>query len=47
MNGKLVHSQTLTGSVTPINAEAWPSGMYVWKVFANGTETDFGKWIKE
>jgi len=35
LNGRLIHSQTLTGNVTPIDAAAWPSGMYVWKVYTN------------
>ena len=37
MNGRLIHSQTLTEHVTAINAEDWPSGVYVWKVMV-GTE---------
>ena len=34
MNGRLIHSQTLTENMTAINTEKWPSGVYVWKVMA-------------
>ena len=46
MGGRLMHSQPLKGSVTPINAEDWPSGVYVWKIIANGIEAESGKWVK-
>lgn len=57
MNGRLIHSQTLTENMTAINTEKWPSGVYVWKVMAVSepvvtelVETPFvetGKWVKE
>ena len=47
MNGRLVHSQALTGNVTPISTEAWPWGVYVWKVLADGAKAESGKWVKE
>ena len=47
MNGRLIHSQALTGNVTAIDAADWASGTYVWKVFSNGKEAETGKWIKE
>ncbi len=46
-SGRQVHSQALTGGVTTIHAEAWPAGMYVWKVYANGKEAESGRWVKE
>lgn len=47
MSGKLVHSQAITGSVTSIEAETWPNGVYVWKVVSDGKEAESGKWVKE
>ena len=58
MNGRLIHSQALTGNVTAIDAADWASGTYVWKVFTSnggpstgsgttGTLAETGKWIKE
>ena len=56
MGGRLMHSQPLKGSVTPINAEDWPSGVYVWKIYqtdpsalqkGSGTLVETGKWVKE
>ena len=45
--GRKIHSHEITEEVTPIGTEAWPSGMYVWKVIANGKEAESGKWVKE
>ena len=45
--GRQMHSQALTGGVTTIHTEAWPAGMYVWKVYANGKEAESGRWVKE
>ena len=50
--GKLVYNQEITGNNTRINAEGWPSGVYVWKVYtgvSTGSTTlvETGKWIKE
>lgn len=47
LSGKLVYNQGITGNVTSINAEGWPSGAYVWKVIANNNEAESGTWIKE
>ena len=47
LSGKLICNQEITGNVTSINAERWPSGMYVWKVVANGKEVESGKSIKQ
>ena len=46
-SGRQVHGQALTGGVTTIHAEAWPAGMYVWKVYANGKEAESGRWVKQ
>ncbi len=51
--GKLVCKKEITENVTSINAEAWPSGVYVWKVYTTGISTgsttlaEMGKWVKE
>ena len=47
LNGRLIHSQTLTENVTGINAGEWAEGVYVWKVYTNNKEVENGKWIKE
>ena len=47
MNGRMVYGQEITENVTSINAESWPSGVYVWKVMEDGKESEVGKWIKE
>ena len=52
ITGKLVYNQEITGNNTRINAEGWPSGAYVWKVYtgvSTGSTTlaETGKWIKE
>lgn len=47
MAGRLMHRQEITEEVTPIDAEAWPTGTYVWKVFANNSVAETGKWVKE
>lgn len=57
MNGRLVHSQTLTENVTAIDATDWALGVYVWKMYVGGPSTSLGtagsttlvetgKWIK-
>jgi hypothetical protein len=52
LTGKLVCKKEITENVTSINAESWPSGVYVWKVYT-GVSTgstalvETGKWIKE
>ena len=45
--GRLIHGQDVTENETVINAEAWPSGMYVWKVYSNDKEAESDKWVKE
>ena len=45
MNGRLMHRQDITESVTGIDAGEWAEGVYVWKVYSNDKEK--GKWIKE
>ena len=47
LTGKLVCKKEITENVTSINAENWPSGVYVWKVMEDGKEAEVGKWIKE
>ena len=53
--GKLVYNQEIADGITSINAEGWPSGVYIWKVYnsnsgpstGSGTLVEMGKWIKE
>ena len=52
LNGRLMYSQRITDNMTTIDATAWPSGMYVWKVYTgvltdSTTLAETGKWIKE
>ena len=47
LNGRLVYKQVISDNNTPINAESWPSGAYVWKVISNGKEAESGKWVRE
>ena len=47
MTGRMIYGQEITENVTSINAESWPSSIYVWKVIANGKEAETGKWVKE
>jgi hypothetical protein len=47
LNGKLICNQEITENITSINTENWPSGVYVWKVIANGVEAESGKWVKD
>lgn len=55
LTGNLVCKKEITENVTSINAESWPSGVYVWKVYTSiggvstGSTTlvETGKWIKE
>ena len=51
ITGKLIYNQEITGNITSINAESWPSGTYLWKVYtgvSTGSTTlvESGKWIK-
>ena len=45
--GRLMHEQASANGVTAINAEGWPSGMYIWKVCLRGKTVECGKWIKQ
>ena len=47
INGKLVYRQAVTDEITRIDAAAWTSGVYVWKVMANDKEVETGRWVKE
>ena len=52
LTGKLVCNQEITEYIASINAESWPSGVYVWKVYtgvSTGSTTlaETGKWVKE
>ena len=56
LSGKLIHNQEITDNITSINAEGWPSGTYIWKVYTSnnagpstgsGTLAETGKWVKE
>lgn len=47
MNGRLIHSQTITENVTGIDAGAWAEGIYVWKVLSGERIVESGKWVKE
>ena len=49
--GKLIYNQEITDNITSINAESWPAGIYLWKVYtgvSTGSTTlvETGKWIK-
>lgn len=46
-NGKLICNQEITDIVTSIDAESWPSGIYVWKVVSDVKEAESGKWVKK
>ena len=45
--GKMIYKQYITEEVTKISTEGWAKGMYLWKVFSEGKETESGKWIKQ
>ena len=56
LSSKLIHNQEITDNITSINAENWPSGTYIWKVYTSNnagpstgstTLAETGKWIKE
>ncbi len=47
INGRMVYRQEITENVTAINADAWPAGLYVWKMISDGKEVENGKWIKK
>ena len=35
MSGRMIYGQEITEDVTSINAEGWPAGTYIWKVYTN------------
>ena len=52
ITGKLICNQKVTENITSINAESWPSGVYIWKVYTStsiGSTTlaETGKWIRK
>ena len=55
LTGKLICKKEITENITLINAESWPSGTYIWKVYTSnvgpstgsGTLVETGKWIKQ
>ena len=52
LSGKLIHNQRITDNITSINAESWPSGTYIWMVYAgvstgSTTLAETGRSIKE
>lgn len=47
MNGRLLHSQSITENVTSIDAGTWAEGAYVWKVLSGERIVESGKWVKE
>lgn len=52
MSGKIVHHQEIANNRVAINADAWPKGVYVWKVYTSVSTgstalMETGKWIKE
>jgi len=47
MSGRMIYNQEISENLTSINIESWPSGVYVWKVVANGEVVETGKWVKE
>ena len=47
INGKCIVNHKITSNITSIYSDCWPSGLYLWKVIANGKEAVTGKWIKQ
>ena len=51
VSGRIIIRQEITENITSINAESWPAGIYLWKVYtgvSTGSTTlvESGKWIK-
>ena len=44
LSGKLICNQEITENITSINAESWPSGVYVWKVYTNQAGPSTLRW---
>ena len=50
LTGRKVFENIIFGNQIAINTEAWPSGMYFWKIYSTSGSTaliETGKWIKE
>lgn len=50
LTGRKVFENKIFGNQIAINTEAWPSGMYFWKIYSTSDLTALiktGKWIKE
>lgn len=50
LTGRKVFENKIFGNQIAINTEAWPSGMYFWKIYSTSGSTaliETGKWIKE
>ena len=47
MMGRTIVNQEIVNGITTIPSDSWTSGMYFWKVIANGKEAESGKWIKQ
>ena len=50
LNGRKMFERQVQGNSTSIVTEAWPSGMYFWKIYSTSGSpalTETGKWIKE
>ena len=46
LTGRKVFEKEMFGNQTIINTEAWPSGLYFWKVYGSNGLINCGKWIK-
>jgi hypothetical protein len=51
MHGRKIHEQEITDDLTSVDASAWKSGTYVWKLGIRNEElgmkeVETGKWIK-
>lgn len=44
--GRLITQQNITETETVISSEKWNSGIYIWRVYSNGSVVETGKWIK-
>ena len=44
LSGKLICNQEITENITSIDAESWPSGVYVWKVYTNQAGPSTLRW---
>jgi len=44
LSGKLIFNHEITGSITSINTENWPAGVYIWKVYTNQAGPSTLRW---